>query len=270
MPASMESIYDWPRDYDLEHAGDDEDVGFYFDLVTALRPRRVMELGSGSGRVTMPLTRLAATLHFDLVGLDQSPQMLSAAQRKREGLHPAAAARVRFVEGDIREWHADEPFDLVIAPCSSLSHLLSLDDQIAAWRCAFSNLAPGGRFVADVATADLAACAVSMQVPPRVAVELDVDARDPVTNERLLRYRTLRYLAHEQRAQIRFLYDKFPEGEPGDRFVSDFDGHVYFPRELELLFRLTGFEVETRYGDYQRRPFAAASRQMIVIGRKRP
>jgi SAM-dependent methyltransferase len=266
----MDTIYERPRDYDLEHAGDDEDIGFYFDLVTALRPRRIMELASGSGRVTIPLARLAATLQSQLVGLDNSAQMLAVARDKHGALHPDAAARLAFVEGDIRDWQTDAPFDLIIAPCSSLSHLVSLDDQIAAWRCAFANLVPGGRFVADVSTANLAACAESMQVPPRVAVELDLDARDPLTNERLLRYRTLRYLAHEQRAQIRFLYDKFPNGEAADRYVSDFDCHVYFPRELELLFRLTGFQVEARYGDYQRRPFGASSRQLIMIGRKRP
>ena len=58
---------------------------------------------------------------------------------------------------------------------------------------------------------------------------------------RLLRYKTTRYLPHEQRAEIRFLYDKFPEGDRVDRYVSDFDCHVYYPREVELLYRVTGF-----------------------------
>jgi SAM-dependent methyltransferase len=243
-------------------------VGFYFDLVASLRPRRVLELAAGSGRVTIPLARLAATLDVDVVGLDCALPMLEEARRKRQALNAAAAARVRFEEGDIRNWRAAEPFDLIIAPCSSLSHLLSLEEQIAAWRCAYDNLAPGGRFVADVSMANLAAYAESMQVPPRTTLEIDVDARDPRSGARLLRYKTTRYLPHLQRAEIRFLYDKFPEGEPPDRYVSDFDCHVYYPRELELLFRITGFDVERRYGDYQRRAFTAVSRQMIVVGRK--
>ena len=48
----MEAIYERPQDYDLEHEGDDEDIRFYTELVTRLRPRRVLELASGSGRVT--------------------------------------------------------------------------------------------------------------------------------------------------------------------------------------------------------------------------
>jgi hypothetical protein len=52
------------------------------------------------------------------------------------------------------------------------------------------------------------------------------------------------------------------------RHVSDFESHVYFPRELDLLFRVTGFEVEDRWGDYRFRPMGATSRQMIMVGRK--
>jgi hypothetical protein len=54
------------------------------------------------------------------------------------------------MNGDMRAWRADRPFDLVVAPCSSLSRLLTLDDQIAAWRCAWEGLAEGGRFVVDL------------------------------------------------------------------------------------------------------------------------
>ena len=114
------------------------------------------------------------------------------------------------------------------------------------------------------------AYAESMRTPPRTLLEIDVDTRDPESGARLLRYKTTRYLPYEQRAEIRFLYDKF-EGDTRkdvDRYVSDFDCHVYYPREVELLFRLTGFEVEARYGSYDMRRPSALSRQMIVIGRR--
>jgi hypothetical protein len=39
-------------------------------------------------------------------------------------------------------------------------------------------------------------------------------------------------------------FDTSSERSDKDRFVSDFDSHVYYPREVELLFRLTGFRVE--------------------------
>jgi SAM-dependent methyltransferase len=266
----MEAIYQRPRDYDLEHEGDDEDVEFYIRLLDRWRPRRVMELAAGSGRVTMPLARAGAAAGVEVVGLEREGPMLDEAVRKCAALGERERDYVSFVKGDMRDWKAAEPFDLVIAPCSSLSHLLTLDDQVAAWRCAFDNLTESGRFVADLTMPNLAAYADSMQTPPRTFVEIDVDARDPRSGTRLLRYKTTRYLPHEQRAEIRFLYEKFPDTNQVDRYVSDFDCHVYYPREVELLFRLTGFSVEAWFGDYLMRRLRASSRQLIGVGMKSP
>jgi SAM-dependent methyltransferase len=264
----MEAIYARPTDYDLEHEGDDEDVGFYCALVERLRPRRVLELGAGSGRVTIPLARLAAEVGFEVVGVDLAEPMLAEAENKRAALEPPARSAVRFERGDLRTWRGTAPFDLIITPCSSLTHLLTIEDQLAAWRTAHANLGAGGRFVADVTMPNLAVYAESMQTPPRTTLEIDIDTSDPESGARLLRYKTTRYLPHLQRAQIRFLYDKFPDGARVDRYVSDFDGHVYYPRELELLFLSTGFTIEAKYGNYAMKPLRAASRLMIVVGRR--
>jgi SAM-dependent methyltransferase len=52
--------------------GDDEDVGFYLSLSRKLAPRKVLELGCGTGRITLPLAQLG----FDVVGLDNQSEML--------------------------------------------------------------------------------------------------------------------------------------------------------------------------------------------------
>lgn len=264
----MENIYQRPHDYDLEHEGDDEDVAFYVRLLEKWQPRRVMELASGSGRVTIPLAQAAAASGVEIVGLERESSMLEEAHRKRTALSNTERTCLSFIEGDMRDWQSTDSFDLVIAPCSSLSHLLTLDEQIATWQCAYRNLRDGGRFVADLTMPNLTTYADSMQTPPRAFVEIDIDTRDPQTGTRLLRYKTTRYLPHEQRAEIRFIYDKFPDGDRADRYVSDFDCHVYYPREVELLFRVAGFSLEGWFGDYARRSLRATSRQMIAVGRK--
>ena len=274
-----EAIYLKPEDYDLEHVGDTEDVEFFTGLAARLKPRRVLELACGNGRVTLPLAEAGAEHGFDVVGLELVPEMLAAAEKRRAGAKPAVRERLTLLEGDMRTWRADdggggEPFDLIVTPCSSVCHLLTLDDQIAAWRAAFENLTPGGRFVVDVAMADLAAYSDSYRSPARELVEIDLDTFDEATSTRLLRYKTTRYLADLQRARIRFLYDKFtvdPKSGattalPGERAISDFESHVYYPRELELLYRHAGFTVESVYGDYQARPLRASSPQIIIVG----
>ena len=85
---------------------------------------------------------------------------------------------------------------------------------------------------------------------------------------RLVRRKTVNYLPDEQRAQIRFLYEKYHRKSLIECYIDDFESHVYFPRELRLLFLNSGFEIEDVFGDYNRRPLRASSQLMIMIGRK--
>lgn len=263
-----EAIYQRPQDYDLEHVGDTDDIDFFVSLVTRLQPKRVLELACGNGRVTLPLAQAGAAHGFEVVGLELVPEMLQAAQKRQEEAEPDVRERLRLVEGDMRDWKAEQPFDVIVTPCSSVCHLLTLDDQLAAWNCAGDNLVPGGRFVVDVTMADLSSYANSLRSPPRELVEIDLDTFDAETRTRLIRYKTTRYLAHEQKARIRFLYDKYVGNAPPERSVSDFESHVYYPQEIHLLYRHTGFTVETVYGDYRGRPLAPSSPQMIFSGVK--
>jgi SAM-dependent methyltransferase len=263
-----EPIYRRPHDYDLEHEGDDDDIQFYKRLLSRLRPRRVLELACGSGRVVLPLAELAATEGLTVVGLELADEMLAEAQRKRAAAAPEVQQALRLVHGDMRSWTADEPFDLIITPCSSLTHLLTIDDQLATWRTAHRNLAPGGRFVADIAMPNLGAFVDAARTPARLLVEVDLDATQPDGRTRLVRYKTTRYLPHEQRAEIRFLYDRFDAEHVVDRYLSDFESHVYFPREVQLLFMMTGFEIEQVYGSYFERALRPTSREMIMVGRR--
>jgi len=77
----MSELYRHPEDYDLEHLGDSEDVDFYVSLVRRLRPQKVLELGCGTGRITLPLAEQGAQLAFDVIGLDSQAEMLESAKK---------------------------------------------------------------------------------------------------------------------------------------------------------------------------------------------
>ena len=126
----------------------------------------------------------------------------------------------------------------------------------------------GGHFVVEVQMPNLAAFADSFSSPPRVATEVDLDVTDPQTKSRLLRHKSTSYVSSEQKASIRFVYERFEKTVSVERYIDDFASHVYFPRELQLLFMHTGFEVDAVYGDYHFRPLEPASQVIIMIGRK--
>lgn len=264
----MTQLYRHPDEYDLEHLGDEEDIAFYLGLVRRLRPKRILELGCGTGRITLPLAEQGIGCGYRVVGLENQPAMLAGAVERRRSASSPVHEYLSFVEGDMRSWQADESFDLILAPCSSISHLHLLDDQIRMWRQAAANLCMGGRFVVEVTMPNLAVFADSFSRPPRTLVEIDIDNFDERERIRLLRRKTTRYLSDQQCARIRFLYEKYRDGRLVDSYIDDFASHVFFPRELELLFIHAGFRLEDAVGDYQGRPLSVHSRLVIMTGRR--
>lgn len=265
----MSELYRHPEEYDREHLDNNQDVGFYTALVQRLRPKRVLELGCGTGRITLPLAEAGSRLGFDVVGLDSQSEMLDTARKHLQELPAEVHQRVRFLQGDLRTWIAEVKFDLIVIPCSSISHLLDLEDQIAAWQTAYDNLGQGGRFLIDIVMPNMAAFADSFSVPRRTPLEIDLDSYDPGARVRLIRRKTTRYLSHQQRAEIRFLYEQYQDGRFVEGYIDDFASHVFFPRELTLLFIHTGFEVESTWGDYQGGPLHMDSRMIIMTGVRR-
>ena len=267
----MATIYTRPEEYDLEHGAGEEDVAFYQKLVQRLDARSLLELGCGSGRITLPLAEVAEAQDLRITGVDTSDEMLGEAEQKLADLPSACRARVHLRREDMRHFRSSPPVDLVIVPCSTMAHVLELEDQISVWRAAHASLRPGGRFVVDLTMPNLTACAESMATPPRALVEMDIDQESEDGVHRLIRYKTTRYEAHRQRAHVHFLYDRFEtraDEEQARRYVSDFESHVYFPRELQLLFLLTGFEIEQTWGGYRGEALRSQSRALIMVGRR--
>lgn len=273
-PASFamdEPIYHHPKLYDLEHGRPEPDIEFYVRLAQEWRPARLLELGCGTGRITLPLASAPHKSNLSITALDLSAEMLQAARRKSSETGAPTAANLNWIEADLRTWRSPERYDLILSPCGTLCHLLALEDQLTAWRTAYLNLNAGGRFVADVSMPNLPAFAESMQNPPRALLEWDRDTSgsdDDGDDRRLIRCKALLYDAASQQASVRFFYDKIREQEEPERFLSDYERHVYFPRELELLFRSSGFLIESVWGDYSRGALRNDSRNLIMVGVK--
>jgi len=269
--ATRSEIYARPDVYDMEYDGAvNDDARFFARLLARVRPRRVLEFACGSGRVTFTVAE--ALPGAEILGVDSSTDMLAKAATTRAAAPASVRDHVSLIEGDMRDWPGTgEAFDAVIIPCCSVSHLVTLDDRLRTWSNAFRLLRPGGVFILDVRVPDLATLAEAQRMRPRAFVDLDIDANRIAAggNRRLLRCTTTTYQPHLQRADVRFIYDRFDERALAERLVTDFACHVYFPAELELLFRSAGFEIAQQYGDYQ---FASVDRRSgyVVTLAQRP
>jgi SAM-dependent methyltransferase len=135
-------FYDWENAQTMAR----RDVPFWRRVAGAAEGP-VLELGCGTGRVTLPVARVAP-----VVGIDLSARML---QRARARLRRARGPRPRLVRGDIRHLpFPDAHFAVVMAPYGILQSLLSEKDLRATLAAAAAALRPGGRLVMEL-VADL-------------------------------------------------------------------------------------------------------------------
>lgn len=108
--------------YDLEFDGFDEDVIYYVELSRALvAGGPVIELGCGTGRLTLPLARAG----LSTVGVDRAGAMVDRLDAKLESESPAVRDRLEVVRADYRTWAPPEPVSIVLWPFNALHHLES-------------------------------------------------------------------------------------------------------------------------------------------------
>ena len=132
-------FYDWENAQTLAR----RDVRFWQRLAAA-QDGRVLELGCGTGRLTVPVARTGA----HIVGIDRSPAMLARARQRLR----RARLRAPLIRGDIRQlpFRRRIRFDLVMAPYGMLQSLTSDRDLRQTLDAVAAVLTRGGLFAIDL------------------------------------------------------------------------------------------------------------------------
>jgi SAM-dependent methyltransferase len=263
---TVEPIYQHPEDYELEVASRHLcDAEFWSDLVRRERPKRVLEIGCGAGRLTIPLARDGACAGFTVTGFDTEEAMLDRAHERLRDEPEEVQRAVSLVRGDARDLSSVGPsaerFDVILAPYGVAHHFLTYEDRLAAWRATHGRLSSGGLFVVDITMPDLASPAGLHENSPR-ALDLDVCGAD---GRHLRRTVAQRYEAASQRLTMDFQYEVT---EPDGRwyaYPSTFVMYVYQTQELIALFQRTGFTVDRLVGSYTGVPYDSGSHQLIAL-----
>ena len=229
-------------------------------------PERVLELACGSGRIGLELLHIPGD--FQLEGLDIAPEMLAAYRRKLALEPETVQQRVTLHEGDMSDYQLEHKgqFDLILLPFNSIAHLYEIEQQLGMFKNTYDHLAGDGRFVVDIFLPDIDYLSDALNRPSQVYLEDEISP--PGDEFTMLLYTTRKYDPFEQLQHITWTHEKFFETGENERYLTRLDMHIFFPRELQLLFLATGFSIEAIYGGYDWQPFGRGTRQ-IVVGRKR-
>ena len=243
--------YDWENARTVAR----RDVRFWQQLATRVGGR-VLELGCGTGRVSVPVARAACSF----VGIDRSAEML---RRIRVRLRRAKLdERARLVRGDIRTlpFSSRAPFQLVMAPYGIVQSLLREADLSAALASVARVTERGGTVGVDLVP-DLPRWA---EYERRVALR---GRRRPGGS-----HLTLIESVRQDRARRLTVFDQeYVERRGGSRSVRRFSlafRTLAVPQMTQRLER-AGFRVEVVFGDYAGARWNPEADVWLILATKR-
>jgi SAM-dependent methyltransferase len=219
----------------------EERLAFWRRTARARRPRRILDVGSGLGRITAILSEEAPTL-----GIDVSLTLLSRAVRRVPG--------ASFAVADMRHAACRGNFDLVTASSDPFCHLLSSGDRHAALCAVAGQLAPGGSFVLEGLRPPAGSGPPPRQLRHAAGLLTIEEIWSPLGPDSLWR--------------VRYRYrDRADTGEV-TRVDATFTARAWEPEELRSLSSTCGLSVEDVAGDFDGRPFQDGSPRVLVVARR--
>jgi len=200
---------------------------------------RALEFAIGTGRVALPL----AARGIDVCGIDLSEAMVEQLRQKPGG------RELPVTIGDMARTRVEGGFGLVYLVFNTIGNLTTQEDQVACFSNAADHLQRGGSFVVEVGVPEL------RRLPPgerHVVFRADacgwgIDEYD-TGSQSLVSH----HLRHEGTA-LRHRAFRF-------RYV--------WPAELDLMARLAGMTLASRWADWHRQPFGHESVSHVSVWRK--
>jgi SAM-dependent methyltransferase len=200
----------------------------------------VLELGIGTGRIALPLSRRGVRVH----GIELSAAMV-ARLRTEEG-----GSDIGVTIGDFATAKVDEAFTLAYLVRNTIMNLTTQDAQVECFRNVAAHLKSGGRFVIEVVVPAL------RQLPPGETVRaftvtpthLGFDEYVDLVEQISVSHH---YWVIDGRLETR---------SAPFRYV--------WPSELDLMARVAGMTLRERWSDWHGRPFTSESRNHISVWEK--
>lgn len=271
----MYGSYERALDYDIEYSDRQykADIVFWTTLAKDLNASSVLELGAGTGRLSIPMAQSG----FKVVGLDLMEPMIRVAREKVENLKSSVVFdNLELQKVDMRSFQLGRKFDLALIGLNSFGHLLSREDQDSFFRSVSAHLEEGGRLGIDMFNIDylleqgeIGKDRPSEWTPSPVLNTVDVKTPDGKVywRENSDYFVPSEGLLHGVR--ITSIYDENNGGLLDRRYLKDFDLKVSSGADLERLYEENGLEVESVYGNYDFSAYHPISRRIIVIGKNK-
>jgi len=218
----------------------DLDVPFFLDY--ARQAENVLELMSGTGRLSVPLAQAGV----NLTCVDSSPEMLAYLRQKAY----QQELTYTVVQSDVTEMDLGQTFDLILLPFNSFAELVEPEAQRKALAAIRRHLAPGGTFICTLHNPP-----ARLQV---VGQGLKLRGKFTEPDRVILLWSEESYDQSSQLVNgLQFVEVYDAAGVLVEKRFVEVNFFLHQPADFEALLASAGFRIVNRFGDYQRALFDA-------------
>ena len=243
-------FYDWENAQTLGR----RDVSFWQRVAAGVRGR-VLELGCGTGRVTIPLAKSGAAV----VGVDRSAPMLARLRSRVDRSRSGATGSLDAVRCDIRRLpFRPNSFAMVVAPYGVLQSLTRERDLTQTLESVARVLPRGATFGLDLVpdVPNWREYQDKVQLRGRTSDGAHLTLVESVQQDRRRRLTTFEQEYIERRGRV----------ETRHRFALTF--RTLTVAQMSNRLERAGFHVETVLGDYRGQPWDERSDVWIILAKK--
>ncbi|MEP7705260.1 class I SAM-dependent methyltransferase [Paraglaciecola sp. 25GB23A] len=224
-----------------------DDLQFYNKWLPRIKDAKVLELGCGTGRLTIPLAKNG----YNITGVDFTSSMLQKAKAKttRAGLN------IEFIEADMRTLSLSEKFDLIFIPFNSIHHLYKNEDLFNTFKVVKHHLKDGGLFLLDCFNPNIQYIVEGEKETINTAEYTTDDGREILIKQKM---------RYENRTQInRIEWHYFINGKFDS--IQNIDMRMFFPQELNSYLEWNGFNILHKFGSFEEEAFSDNSEKQIFV-----
>jgi len=198
-----------------------------------------LELGIGTGRIAIPLSRRGVPVH----GIDLSEAMVARLRAK------PGTERIGVTIGDFATTTVGGRFSVAYLVFNTIMNLTTQDEQVACFNNVAGHLEPGGCFVVEVGLPDLRRLPPGETIRPFAITEtrLGFDEYDVATQGLISHHYTV---------------------TDGNLEIRSIPFRYVWPSELDLMARLAGMTRRNRWSGWNREPFTDDSRKLVAVWEK--